>query len=60
MAILLGAGVEFAPVAGSDPNPFSNLSCHCQSPPGVSSDVRGQIARGIDDGLSRLHAREGG
>ncbi len=58
IAVALGA-VGLAPVAGADPNPFSNLSWSCQSPPDLGPAVRGQIYQGIQDGLSDLQATQG-
>jgi hypothetical protein len=38
---------------GTQPNPFSSLTCNCQEPaPAGSSDRAAQIERGIRSGLS--------
>jgi hypothetical protein len=52
-AIVLGAAVGLAAPSGADPNPFSNLSCSCQTPgPATSPDVTDQVNQGIQDGLT--------
>ena len=59
-AIVLGAAVGLAapavaePNAGAaNPNPFSNVSCGCETPTSVTSmDVTDQINQGIHDSLT--------
>ena len=53
-AIVLGAAVGLAAPAGAEtPNPFSNLSCSCQTPaPTTSPVVADQIHQGIHDALT--------
>ena len=52
------AAVGLAATASADPNPFSNLSCSCESPPGLGRAGPGQIAQGIRDGLADLQANQ--
>ena len=57
-AIVLGAAVGLAAPAGADPNPFSNVSCSCQTPASVTSlGVTDQLNQGIHDGLTTEPSR---
>jgi hypothetical protein len=51
IAVVLGAAGGFAPASRADPNPFSTLSCDCQSPPVLGPGLLDQITQGIQDGL---------
>ncbi|WP_231994703.1 hypothetical protein [Mycobacterium sp. ACS4054] len=46
------AGTGVAATATGDPATFNNLSCSCESPPGLGPANSDQIARGLRDGLS--------
>lgn len=59
ITMVLGAAGGFAPASRADPNPFSTLSCDCQSPPSVDPGRLDQITQGIRDALASqadLHA----